>query len=133
MRAFLLFLTALTAFSQETAIREDRLRADIHFLASRALEGRLSLQRGGDVAAEWVASEFAKAGLEPLPGGSYLQPVPLIEFRRDDGETSLTIHRSEGTQTYHSPAISPRFPEDLHVRGGLVFAGFGITAPEYGY
>jgi hypothetical protein len=133
MRAFLLFLTALTAFSQETAIREDRLRADVHFLASRALEGRLSLQRGGDVAAEWVASEFAKVGLDPLPGGSYVQPVPLIEFRRDDRETFLVVRRPDGTQTYRSPAISPRFPDDLRVRGGLVFAGFGITAPEYGY
>src|SRR2546429_6499498 len=46
-------------------IREDTLRADLTFLASDALEGRMSLQNGDAVAIQWIASEFAKAGLQP--------------------------------------------------------------------
>ena len=41
------------------------LRADLSFLASDALQGRMSLQPGDDAAAQWIASEFTKAGLSP--------------------------------------------------------------------
>ena len=64
-------------------IREAELRADLTFLASDALRGRMSLDPGDQVAVEWLAAEFAKAGLTPLIAGAqgYLQPVPLIEYR----------------------------------------------------
>jgi hypothetical protein len=61
-------------------IRETDLRADIGFLASDAIQGRLSLQPGDDAAVQWIASEFAKAGLKPAAtdaqgNPSYLQTV----------------------------------------------------------
>jgi len=62
------------------AISAKNLRADLTFLASDALEGRMSLQRGSEIAIEFTAAEFAKAGLKPLVGESYLQPVELIEY-----------------------------------------------------
>src|SRR5262245_9905891 len=65
------------------AINAKNLRADLTFLASDALEGRMSLQRGSEVAIQFIAAEFAKAGLKPLVGDSYLQPVELIEYRAD--------------------------------------------------
>ena len=43
-------------------IREDTLRADLTFLASDALQGRMSLQTGDEAAIQWIASEFAKGG-----------------------------------------------------------------------
>jgi hypothetical protein len=46
-------------------IREETLRAELTFLSSDALQGRMSLQPGDYVAIEWIASEFKKAGLEP--------------------------------------------------------------------
>jgi hypothetical protein len=60
-----------------------KLRADVTFLASDALEGRFSLQRGSGVAIQWIASEFAKAGLKPAASDSFLQPVPLVEYKKD--------------------------------------------------
>src|SRR5882724_4357359 len=46
-------------------IREERLRADLTFLASDELQGRMSLQPGDAAAIRWIESEFAKAGLKP--------------------------------------------------------------------
>ena len=43
--------------------RMERVRADIKFLSSDALQGRLSLDRSADVAAQYIAAEFEKAGL----------------------------------------------------------------------
>lgn len=54
------------------AISQKNLRADLTFLASDALEGRMSLQRGSEAAIQFIAAEFAKAGLRPLVGDSYL-------------------------------------------------------------
>src|SRR5437016_9154535 len=75
-------------------IREDTLRADLTFLASDALEGRMSLQNGDAVAIQWIASEFAKAGLQPAENGSVLQPVQLIEYRADRAQSYVALKRS---------------------------------------
>src|SRR5690242_15958044 len=65
------------------AIQESDLRADLQFVSSDALQGRMSLQLGDDAAVQWIVSEFGKSGLKPVSNGSFLQPVPLIEFRND--------------------------------------------------
>ena len=114
-------------------ISSPRLKADLTFLASDSLEGRLSLQRGSEVAIDWIASEFAKAGLKPLAGGTFLQKVPLIEYRVDLQETALTINVSGRTRTFHSPEAGGSFPQDVDITAPVVFAGFGITAPELHY
>lgn len=111
------------------SIKASDLRADLTFLASDALEGRLSLERGSEVAIEWIAAEFGKAGLKPLVGDSYLQPVPLVEYRADRQLSSLTING----QTFHAPDATGNYPNDGAYTGKIVFAGFGITAPELDY
>ena len=119
-------------------IRESDLRADIGFLASDALQGRLSLQPGDDVATQWVASEFAKAGLTPAATDargqpSYLQAVPLVEYRPDPQATRLTLKRQGKSTEWKTPDVSGAFPEDIDVAAPVVFAGYGITAPELNY
>lgn len=105
MTRVLLLLAATAALAQtgEDAIRASDLRADLTFLSSDALEGRLSLARGSEVAIAWIASEFAKAGLQPVSGQSYLQTVPLIEYRTDRDSSTVTITRGAVTQTLHFP------------------------------
>jgi hypothetical protein len=79
-------------------LRAADLKADLFFLASDALQGRMSLQPGDEAATQWVAAEFAKAGLEPAAGGSsYLQAVPLIEFRGDRDASFVRLKRGEKT------------------------------------
>ena len=117
-------IAAAPASSQ--SIDANRMRADLQFLSSDALEGRLSLRRGSEVAIQWIASEFAKAGLKPAAGDSFLQEFPLVEFRVDRNESYLRIgSRREG--------VTSLFPNDVTVQAPVVFAGFGITAPEFGY
>ncbi len=119
-------------------IREANLRADLTFLTSDALGGRLSGERGDEAAIQFIAGEFAKAGLRPivpsLSGPSYFQEVPLIEFTPDAKETALLLERGGLTKRFdYSKDFSGAFPHDLTVRAAVVFAGYGITAPEYDY
>jgi hypothetical protein len=140
-RVLPLFLTALWLCAQMPSrvatgydsIQTSRLKADLTFLSSDALEGRRSLERGSEVAIQWIASEFAKAGLKPLNGDSFLQTVPLIEYQADRAQTSLTVQHGEKSETFHAPDATGNFPTETTLAGEVVFAGFGISAPELGY
>lgn len=114
-------------------IQENALRADLTFVASDALQGRLSLRTGDEVAIQWIASEFAKAKLKPAFDGSYLQPVPLIEYRNDREQSFVGLTRSGNEKRWQFPQAFGGFPRDVDVTAEAVFAGFGITAPELGY
>lgn len=137
----LLLTAAAAAFAQAPArlatgydsIQPAKLKADLTFLASDPLEGRLSLSRGDDAAIQWIASEFAKAGLKPASGDSYLQPVPLIEYQMDRERTSLTLTQAGKSETYRAPDATGTFSNEVTVDGSVVFAGFGISAPELNY
>jgi hypothetical protein len=59
-----------------SAITANELRAHVSFLASDALEGRDTPSKGLDVAAEYIASEFRRAGLEPAGDDGYFQSAP---------------------------------------------------------
>src|SRR5215475_2554049 len=110
-------------------IQAAKLRADLTFLASDAMEGRMSLERGSEVAIQWIASEFAKAGLKPAVGDSFLQPVPLVEYKMDRDNTFLKL----SGQSLHAPDVTGNYPNDGVYKGRVVFAGFGISAPELHY
>jgi Peptidase family M28/PA domain len=115
------------------AIKAPNLRADLTFLSSDALEGRMSLERGSEVALQWIAAEFAKSALKPVAGDSYLQPVPLIEYKMDREQTFLKLRAQGGEQTFRAPDATGNYPNDGVYKGRVVFAGFGITAPELRY
>jgi hypothetical protein len=121
------------------AIREDNLRANLTFFAGDGLEGRMSLQPGDDAAAEWVAAEFAKAGLRPLAADasgrpSFLTPVPLVEYKPDPSATLLSLSGTGGAhQEWRAPEVNSTFRENVEISAGLVYAGYGITAPELKY
>ena len=142
MRVLTLLLIASLAGAQQMksriapgfdSISGTRLKADLTFLSSDALEGRRSLERGSEVAIQWIAAQFAIAGLKPLVGDSYLQPVPLIEFTADRALTSLTVHHGATSDTYHAPDATANFSNEVTLSGAVVFAGYGISAPELGY
>lgn len=116
------------------AISAKNLRADLTFLASDALEGRMSLQRGSEVAIQFIAAEFAKAGLKPLAGDSFLQEVELIEYRADPRAMRITLRRGGREEQFgYVKDFIGGFPRETTVSAPVVFAGYGITAPEFGY
>jgi Peptidase family M28/PA domain len=121
------------------AIRESDLHANLTFISGDGLQGRMSLQPGDEAAAEWVAAEFAKAGLNPVAtdasgNPSFLQPVPLVEYRPDPSATLLSMTRNGGApQAWRAPVVSSSFRNDVDLSAGIVYVGYGITAPELNY
>jgi Peptidase family M28/PA domain len=114
-------------------LRAADLKADLYFLASDALQGRMSLQPGDDAATQWVAAEFAKAGLEPASGSSYLQAVPLIEFRGDRQASFISLKRGGKVTQWRAPDMIGGFRDDIEIAAPVVFAGYGITASGMHY
>src|SRR5689334_19000899 len=67
------------AYAAMETISADRIRAHVRFLSHDLLEGRGTGQRGGDIAAEYIATQFALMGLKPAgENGSYMQKVPMV-------------------------------------------------------
>ena len=119
-------------------IQQPELRSDLTYLSSDALEGRLSLQPGDDTATQWVAEQFRKAGLQPAAKdatgrASYLQPITLVEYRPDRSATTIAMTRSGKTTTWHAPDAFGSYKHAVDLSAPVIFAGFGITAPELGY
>src|SRR5713226_3662734 len=57
----------------------EKIRAHVKFLASDLLEGRGTGQRGGDIAAEYIATQFSLYGLKPAgDNNSFFQDVPMV-------------------------------------------------------
>jgi hypothetical protein len=117
------------------SIDDQRIRAHVRFLSSDFLEGRGTGQRGGDLAAEYIATQFALYGLKPAgDGSSFLQKVPLVGITTQP-ETTFSIVSERGE-------ITPKFADEYvaydetqqpssEVDAEIVFVGYGIDAPEY--
>ena len=124
-------------------LRSDSLKADLTYVASDALEGRMSLAPGDAKAIGWIADAFAKAGLEPAAMGvdgkpSYLQTFKLVEYRADRGAFALTLKRGaksghDEEVVFHAPEAMGAYKKAVDVTAPVVFAGYGITAPELKY
>jgi Zn-dependent M28 family amino/carboxypeptidase len=119
------------------AIRPQAIRAHMRFLSDDLLEGRRTATRGYDLAAKYVAAGFEALGLEPAgTGGSYFQSVPLAKMTTVESECSVAFLREGGRRTelkYGQDFFTASVPEESSATAPLVFAGFGITAPELGY
>ncbi|MCU1257457.1 MAG: peptidase [Bryobacterales bacterium] len=142
----LLFSSALRAQAlppavkaAEKSISADRIRAHVRFLASDLLEGRAPGQRGGELAAEYIATQFMLDGLKPAgDGGTFFQRVPLAGVTTVPEGTTLALVPASG-QT-----MSLRLGDDFvssnqtltdsaDIDAPIVWAGYGIEAPEYGW
>ena len=129
---------ASSRFSSNEAelIDINHIRASLKFLASDELEGREATTRGEKLASLYITTELKKYGIKPFFGdSSYLQPFNLIVtevdtlskmiFATDSGETKL----SYGEDFIFRGKIK-KLNEDTAL---FIFAGFGISAPEYKY
>src|SRR6266436_3067921 len=72
-------LLSISSLAQAQTISGERIRAHVKFLSSDLLEGRGVAVRGGDLATEYIATQFALAGAKPAgDNGTYFQKVPLV-------------------------------------------------------
>jgi len=126
------------AFAALETINPEHIRAHVRFLASDLLEGRGTGQRGGDLAAEYIATQFALYGLKPAgDGGTYMQRVPMVGVATQP-ETTFSLIPENGE------AINLKLLDDYVVsnqteqpqsdlNSGIVYVGYGIVAPEYNW
>lgn len=120
------------------AIRPQAIRADMQFLADDLLEGRGTGTRGHELAAKFMAAEFEAMGLEPAGDkGTFFQNLSLRSIRPDEERTTLSIVQGgkEEALMFRQDFVTLGDPgrTELSVRGQVVYAGFGVTAPEQGY
>ena len=112
------------------------LSGHVGYLAADALGGRDVGTPGIEEAERYIAEMFASLGLAPLPGrDDYFLEFTLYRGGYDPAATNLQI-KIDGTEVRARPGVDFR-PFDFSAvgefQGQLVFAGYGITAPEYGY
>jgi Zn-dependent M28 family amino/carboxypeptidase len=116
---------------------EARYRAHVERLASDEFEGRAPRSTGEARTIEYIEQEFRKAGLEPGVGGSYLQPVPVVKITTHADATMDLRARggSFGLRYADDMVVWTRRPqpESRLEDAEVVFAGYGIVAPEYGW
>jgi len=119
------------------SVEPERIRQHVRFLSHDLLEGRGTGQRGGDIAAEYIATQFALYGLEPAgDNGSYMQKVPLVGVTTLPEQSSFVLEPAKGSPmklafrdeyVVYNETLTPLADIDADI----VFVGYGIEAPEY--
>jgi Zn-dependent M28 family amino/carboxypeptidase len=126
------------AFVALETITPEHIRWHVRYLSHDLLEGRGTGQRGGDIAAEYIATEFAEFGLKPAGDhGTYMQKVPLVGVTTLP-ETQFSLVPKRGETMNLKPldeyvAFDQTQQAQSDVDADIVFVGYGIEAPEYGW
>jgi len=126
------------AFAAMQTINPEHIRWHVRYLSHDLLEGRGTGQRGGDVAAEYIATQFAEFGLKPAgDNGSYLQKVPLVGITTLP-ETQFSLVPKQGAAMNLKPldeyvAYDQTQQAQSDVDADIVYVGYGIEAPEYNW
>lgn len=119
------------------AIHPENIRAHVRFLSLDLLEGRGPGTRGAELAAEYIATQFALDGLKPAgENGSYFQKVPLIAVHTVEDKTKFSLAPEHGQAVdlaYGSQIVSKdeTGQTSADFDAPIVFVGYGIDAPEY--
>jgi len=119
------------------SIDPEKIRAHVRFLSLDLLEGRAPGTRGGELAAEYIATQFALAGAQPAgDDGTYFQKVPLYAVHTEESTTKFALEPASG------PAVDLAYGSEIVAKdqtgraaadfdAPIVFVGYGIDAPEY--
>ncbi len=138
MRIAVGLLLSVAAFGQGRApaietIRKEELKADLFFLASDGMRGRLTGSPEYALAAEWIGARYARLGLQPVaPDHSFFHRFDLSLARLGEGNRLILSPGPDARRVARQgedfyPLI---FSADAEAKGQVVFKGFGISAPE---
>lgn len=119
-------------------ITPEGIHAHMAYLADDLLEGRGTGTRGYQLAANYVRAQFEEMGLEPAgDGGTYFQNIRFRQLKPIPEHDSAVIKRNgaEEKLVFEKDFVMEGDParEDSSVEAPLVFAGYGVTAPERNY
>ena len=132
-----LTLSILGACSYDNAINEENLHKHIEILASDDFGGRAPGSDGGEKTKDYIKKEFLKSGLVPIKEDFYLD-VPLSKMVVDVNKSSFSIETKKGVRKLsagsESVFWSKQVKEEISIESSeLVFVGYGVVAPEYGW
>jgi TonB family protein len=120
------------------AVEKERIREHVKNLSSDEMEGRGTGQRGGDLAADYIAKQFASYGLKPAgDNGTFFQNVPMVGVGTLP-ETTFSFSEAGG-KSFEAKNLTDFVTnnesqtETADIDAPIVFVGFGIKAPEYGW
>ncbi len=120
----------------EADVDAERIRAQVKFVSDDLFEGRYPGLRGGDLAAKYIATQFALYGLKPAgDDGTYLQQINFVGMKAKPAQTAFTVSGK-------GPAMKLTFGQDFVVSNQtltpetdidapIVFVGYGASAPEF--
>ncbi|HEX7964469.1 MAG TPA: M28 family metallopeptidase [Gammaproteobacteria bacterium] len=136
--AFLLTLPVLALATDMPAFSEANLRGSIQTLSSDAFGGRAPGSPGEQLTVDYIAGKFKDYGLVPGAGGSYLQDVPMKQITAaPDAELTVSGGKDAPLKFAYGKDMvvsSPRTAATVSLKASpLVFAGYGVVAPEYGW
>jgi Zn-dependent M28 family amino/carboxypeptidase len=118
------------------AITPDGLLAHIKILSSDQFEGRSPGTKGEDLSVKYISDQFKAVGLEPgNPDGTYTQEVPLAGITSQP-TMSYTVNGKTTGLKYPDDFVawSSRLKDEVDVdHSQIVFVGYGIVAPEFGW
>lgn len=138
LAAALTVSASIHAADSNRAAALDRMRSDIEFFASDEQEGRGVATKGIERAARHIVTEYEAIGLQPvMPDGGWRQSFDVkVGATRVSDQTELIFHSTRGTR------LSLKSGTDCQplqrggngsVQGGLVFVGYGVSAPDDNY
>jgi Zn-dependent M28 family amino/carboxypeptidase len=116
----------------------ERMMESVVELSSDAYGGREPMSEGERLTLEFIETRFREMGLEPLFGDSYRQPVELVSIEADPSTVQMTFHMDGKDRfvKYEDEMVAGTkrvVPESSVETSELVFVGYGIVAPEFGW
>ncbi len=131
----------------EASIDPEKIRAHVKFLSDDLLEGRGPGLRGAEIAAQYIATQFALDGLKPGgDNGTYLQQINFVGMKAIPDKTTMSlVPKKPSTEmsidlysydlkygddyTVSNQTLTP----SVDIDAPIVFVGYGVTAPEFGW
>ena len=102
-------------------ISSDSLKGHLSFIASDLLEGRDTPSRGQDIAAEYIAAQFRRAGLEPVGDDGYFQTANWVQPEGVTEGFSMTLSRAKMRFKINPEQVSFSSDQALNIARGLLF------------
>jgi Zn-dependent M28 family amino/carboxypeptidase len=119
------------------SIAGDDLMRHIKVLSSDEYEGRAPATRGEELSVAYLTEQFRRIGLKPgNPDGTFVQRVPLVGSAARDVKVTFRSGDRQLALPFPTEAVvwTKRFVPEINVeKSEMVFVGYGVVAPEYGW
>ena len=134
---------AATIQSAEASVSPERIREQDKFISDDLFEGRYPGLRGGELAAKYIATQFALEGLKPAgDNGTFVQQVDFVGMTAKPAETSFAFEPEQNAKS--GQPMSLKYGDDYvvsnqtltpvaNIDAPIVFVGYGVTAPEFNW